>query len=70
MTFTRADLKRVAWTAIQAGLATFLTLAPGFWKAPNMATAKALAVAVAVAALAAGFSALKNLLLADSSTIK
>jgi hypothetical protein len=70
LTFTKEDLKRVVWTALQTGLATFLILAPGFWKAPNLATAKTLAVDVDFAALAAGFSAMKNLLLADSNTLK
>jgi hypothetical protein len=68
--FTLDDVKRVAWTAIQAFLAAVLVLAPGILQAPNWEAAKTLAVAALVAGIAAAISALKNLLLADSSPIK
>jgi hypothetical protein len=70
MSFTLDDVKRVAWTAIQAFLAAVLVLAPGILQAPNWEAAKTLAVAALVAGIAAAISALKNLLLADSSPIK
>jgi hypothetical protein len=70
MTFTKEDLKRVFWTGVQAGLAVLLTLAPGLWQAPNLSTAKAIAIAVVAAAVAAGLSALKNLVLADGTWAK
>lgn len=56
-------LKRVAWTFVQAFLATLLILAPGILNAPNMDEAKALGLAALVAAIAAGLSAIKNILL-------
>ena len=68
--FTLDDLKRVAWTAIQAFLAAVLVLAPGVLAAPNLEAAKALAIAAIVAGVAAAISALKNLLLADGSALK
>ena len=70
MTFTKDDLKRVLWTAVQAGLATFVALAGGWFAAPNLANAKAIGIAVIVAAFAAGLSALKNLVLADGTWAK
>ena len=70
MTFTKDDLKRALWTAVQAGLATFFALAGGWFAAPSLSNAKALAIAVVVAAVSAGFSALKNLVLADGTWAK
>lgn len=69
-TFTRDDLRRVVWTAVQAGVSTFFVLAPGFWKAPNVDNAKALAISVAVAAGSALLSAVKNWFLSDTSSLK
>jgi len=69
-TFTEADLRRVGWTAVQAGAAAAGVLAPGFWKAPNMATGQAVLVAFVVAAAGAVVSAVKNWWLADSSSLK
>ena len=70
MSFTRDDLKRVGWTALQAFLATLLVLAPGILEAPNLGDAKSLAVAALVAAISAAISAVKNLVLADGSALK
>ncbi len=70
MSFTKDDLKRVLWTAVQAFLGALLVLAPGILQAPDLKTAKALGVAALVAGVAAAFSAVKNLLLPDSSPIK
>jgi hypothetical protein len=70
LSFTLDDLKRVAWTALQAFLGAVLVLAPGILNAPNFEGAKALAVAALVAGLAAALSALKNLFLADGSALK
>ncbi len=69
-TFTATDARRVFWTVVAAAIGSFAVLAPGFWKAPNLDNARALAVAVAVAAGAALISALKNWWLADGSRFK
>lgn len=69
-TFTSADLRRVVWTAIQAGGTAYVVLAPGFWKAPNLANAKALIVGLVIAGGSAAVSAVKNWFLADSSGVK
>jgi drug/metabolite transporter (DMT)-like permease len=70
MTFTKADIKRVAWTAAQAFLGAFLVLAPGVYKAPNMSEAKAALVAAVIAGVAAAVSAVKNAVLTDASPAK
>ena len=70
MSFTRDDLKRVGWTALQAFLATLLVMAPGILEAPNLGDAKALAVAALVAAISAAISAVKNLVLSDGNALK
>lgn len=56
-------IERTAWTAIQAFLATFLTLAPGLLSAPNLATARALGVSAIIASIGATASAVKTLIL-------
>lgn len=53
-------VKRAAWTALQAFLGAFLTLAPGILQAPNLSQARALSVSAIVAALGAALSALKT----------
>jgi drug/metabolite transporter (DMT)-like permease len=68
--FTKDDLKRVAWTALQAFIGAVLVLAPGVFQAPNWETAKTLGVAALVAGVAAAFSAVKNLVLSDGSALK
>jgi hypothetical protein len=68
--FNVDDVKRVAWTAVQAFLAAVLVLAPGILQAPNWETAKTLGVAAIVAGIAAALSALKNALLSDGSALK
>jgi predicted transporter len=65
-----SDIKRVLWTALQAFIGAVLVLAPGIFQAPNMKTAKSLAIAALVAGVAAALSALKNLVLDDGSTLK
>ena len=70
MGLNESDIKRVLWTMVQAFLGTLLVLAPGILQAPNLEAAKSLAVAALVAGVAAVLSALKNLLLDDSSTLK
>ena len=70
MTFTVDDLKRVAWTAVQAFLAAFLAIASGWSVLPNLATAKAAGVAALVAGMAALISALKNLVTPTGSAYK
>ena len=65
-----SDIKRVVWTAVQAFVAAVIVLAPGILQAPNLEAAKSLGVAALVAGVAASGSALKNLVLADESTLK
>lgn len=55
-------VKRVLWTFAMAFVATALTLAPGVLAAPNLQEAKALGVSAIVGGIAAGLSAVKNLL--------
>lgn len=70
MGLNESDIKRVIWTAVQAFLGAILVLAPGILNAPNLEAAKTLGVAALVAGLAAALSALKNLVLPDTSTLK
>jgi len=70
MGLNESDIKRVIWTAVQAFLGAVLVLAPGVLQAPNWETAKTLGVAALVAGVAAALSALKNLILADTSSLK
>jgi len=71
--FTRDDVKRVLWTALQAFVAV-LALGLGdvleAFKGGGLEAAKAVGLALIGAAIAAAISALKNGLLADSSPIK
>ena len=71
--FTRDDLKRVLWTAVQAFVAVLalgLTDVLEAFKGGGLEAAKAVGLALVGAAIAAAISALKNGLLADSSPIK
>ena len=71
--FTRDDLKRVLWTAVQAFVAVLalgLTDVLEAFKGGGLEGAKAVGLALIGAAIAAAISALKNGLLADSSPIK
>lgn len=70
MSFTKDDVKRVIWTAVQAFVGTALVLAPGLFKAPNLEEAKALLISLLVAGVSAAFSAVKNLILDDGSVVK
>lgn len=56
-------LERAGWTALQAFLGAFITLAPGILSAPNLTSARALGVAAIVAGLGAAASALKTLII-------
>lgn len=71
MTFTRDDLKRVVWTFVQAGLAAALVVLSAQGSIPkDWDTARQVGYAVAVAAIAAGVSAVKNLLTPTGSALK
>jgi hypothetical protein len=64
-TLTQADLRRVAWTAVQAAVAVFVAA-----QVTDVKSAKVAALAAIAAAGAAALSALKNWWLADSSPVK
>ena len=73
MGFTKDDVKRVVWTALQAFIAVFLLgLNDVFdaFKAGGLDAAQATGLALVGAAVAAAISALKNFFLADTSTLK
>lgn len=70
MGLNETDIRRIVWTGLQAFLAALAVTAPGILQAPNLSTAKSLAVAALVGAFAAGVSAIKNLVLGDGSTLK
>jgi hypothetical protein len=70
MGLNEVDIRRIAWTFVQGFLGALLVLAPGILQAPNMETAKSLGIAALVGAIAAGISAVKNLVLDDGSTLK
>lgn len=64
-TFTRADLNRVIWTAIQTAIGVFAAA-----QVTDIKTAKVAAAAAIAAAGAALLSAVKNLVLEDGSPAK
>ena len=68
--FTIKDLVRVAWCFAFTYVATFFTLANGWGPVNSFTDAKAAAIALAPACLAAAFSAVKNLVLRDGTTLK
>jgi hypothetical protein len=69
--FTKDDLKRVAWTFVQAALGALVVGLSAQSKIPNnLDDGKQVALGLAFAAVAAGISAVKNGLLADGSTLK
>jgi hypothetical protein len=71
MTFTRDDFKRVVWTFIQAGLgAAAVALAAQSQLPQSVSDAKQVAYVVGAAFVAAGFSAIKNLLTPTGSALK
>lgn len=70
MGLTSSDIRRIVWTFLQAFLAAFLVLAVGIVNAPNLNEAKAALISAVLAALAAGFSAVKNAFLEDGSSVK
>lgn len=65
-TFTDADARRVAWTAIAAASVAFPTLLSGIKGGNTKASVLAFIIVVGSAA----FSAVKNWFLADSSPVK
>lgn len=73
VSFTRDDLKRVVWTAIQAFVAVFVLgvgdVLNAFTHEGSEVGASAL-LALCGAALAGAVSAIKNLVLSDQSSIK
>lgn len=70
ISFTLRDLVRVVWAFLFTYVSTFFLLADGWGPITNWANAKAAAIALAPACLAAAFSAVKNLVLADGTTLK
>ena len=73
MGFTKDDVKRVVWTALQAFIAVFLLgLNDVFdaFKAGGLDAAQAAGLALVGAAVAAAVSALKNFFLPDTSALK
>lgn len=70
MGLNEADVRRIAWTFVQAFLGVFLAGIGGVLTSPDFSTGKAAGVALVGAALAAGFSALKNFVTPDGSTLK
>ena len=68
--FTTRDLIRVAYAAAFGFLGAFIPLATGLSKFHNFGEVKAAFLALLPAGIAAGFSALKNALLADGSKVK
>jgi len=64
------DIRRIVWTFVQGFVGALLVLAPGVLQAPNMETVKALGISALVGAIAAGISAVKNLVLDDGSSLK
>lgn len=70
MGLNEGDIKRVAWTFVQAFAATFFAAAAGWSSLPDYSTAKAAVVAAVVAGAAAVISLVKNMILGDDSTLK
>lgn len=70
ISFTKDDLKRVIWTFVMTFVGALVVTASGWQALPSLDTAKAAVVSAGAAAIAAVFSAVKNLLLADGSTLK
>jgi len=73
ISFTKDDLKRVLWTAVQAFVAVLalgLTDVLNAFKGSGLEGAKAVGLALIGAAIAAAISALKNAVLADGSSLK
>lgn len=66
LSFTRDDVKRVVWTFLMAAFGVFVALLADWFTNGGDLNWKVWAIA----ALAAGVSAVKNLLLADGSTLK
>lgn len=73
LSFTLDDVKRVLWTALQAFVAVLalgLVDVLNAFRGQGLEGAKAVGLALIGAAIAAAISAVKNLLLADGSTLK
>lgn len=70
ISFKLSDVIRAVWTFIFTFLATFFTLATGLGPISNWNEAKAAAASLIPASFAAALSAVKNLFLADGSTLK
>jgi len=71
--FTKDDLKRVVWTAVQAFVAVLalgLSDVLNAFKGGGLDAAKAAGLALIGAAIAAAISALKNAALSDGSSLK
>lgn len=71
LSFTKDDLKRVVWTFLQAFVGALLVAVGAQSTIPqSWSEAKQVAIAAVLAAVAAGVSAVKNLVLADGSPLK
>lgn len=68
---SKDDVKRVAWTVIQAGLAAAVLFASQQSQVPNSWSAiKQVGIGLALAFVAGVISAVKNLVLAPDSTLR
>lgn len=63
-------VKRAAWTFAQAFVGAFLVLAAGLATVHNVAEGKAVVGAAIAGGIAAGVSAVKNLLFPQGSTVR
>jgi hypothetical protein len=71
LSFTRDDVKRVLWTFAQAALGVLAVGIAAQTSIPkSISDAEQIAYGLIVAAVAAGISAVKNLILADSNPAK
>jgi hypothetical protein len=71
LSFTKDDFKRVVWTFAQVVVATAVVGVAAQSQVPrSVDDAKQVAIGIVLAAVAAGISAVKNLLLADGSGLK
>ena len=71
--FSAADLRRVAWTAVQAFVSAFLMGLAGVWQAVTdhgISGGRSALIALCLSAGAAAISAVKNFVLADASRLK
>lgn len=70
MGLNEVDVRRILWTAAQGFVAGWTLAAAGLGPINNMSEAKAVLPGLIVAGIAAAVSAVKNLVLADGSSLK